>query len=219
MFYPRYYITNFNLRYGFNDRVNYKRAGVLPYFVEDNELYFILSIDTHTKQYSDFGGKKNRDDTHWCITAKRELFEESCSILDLHVDDLKRSINVTDEFNVYCFPNLEKMNLNKFELTKNYYLKLRKRMILENISSHFFETEDLYIMKYNEFKTELEKDNSKCKIWPYIKDFFSSGKNLPTKDELILNKTIKKNFIGEGLKKIDIIEYEEDTDEEWEFSD
>lgn len=68
------------------------RAGVIPYTIKDNRLYFLLGIDRRTRELTDFGGGAKLDES-MSEAALRELHEESCEIFNgyLTVEQLKDS--------------------------------------------------------------------------------------------------------------------------------
>lgn len=56
-------------------------CGILPYYVVDGGLYFLLGKERTSGKYCDFGGRKEigEDDK---TTAKREFMEETMNIFD-----------------------------------------------------------------------------------------------------------------------------------------
>lgn len=60
------------------------RAGVIPYTIKDNRLYFLLGIDRRTRELTDFGGGAKLEET-MSEAALRELHEESCEIFKDHI--------------------------------------------------------------------------------------------------------------------------------------
>jgi len=61
------------------------RAGVIPFTIYDNRLYFLMGIDRATGELTDFGGHSKMTETI-AETALRELTEETCEIFK---DDLR----------------------------------------------------------------------------------------------------------------------------------
>lgn len=55
------------------------RAGVIPYTIKDNQVYFLLGIDRRTRELTDFGGGVKSDETI-LEAAQRELGEETCKL-------------------------------------------------------------------------------------------------------------------------------------------
>jgi len=55
------------------------RAGVIPFTIKDNRLYFLLGIDRKTRELTDFGGGAKSNET-MVQAGFRELMEESCEI-------------------------------------------------------------------------------------------------------------------------------------------
>lgn len=58
-----------------------KAAGILPYTIINNKLFFLLQKSSkNTSLYSDFGGKRERSDKNSMYTAAREFSEETNGI-------------------------------------------------------------------------------------------------------------------------------------------
>ena len=56
-----------------------RRAGVIPYTIRDQRLYFLLGIDRRTRELTDFGGGVKITET-MVKGALREFDEESCKM-------------------------------------------------------------------------------------------------------------------------------------------
>lgn len=79
---------------GYNERVervekkkdmnNIYSAGVLPFYVKNKNIFFLLGKDPDGK-WSDFGGRSEiGDEGRWDVTASREFYEETIgSIMDI----------------------------------------------------------------------------------------------------------------------------------------
>ena len=70
-------------------------AGILPYTIRNNEIYYLLGRDWRDEGWSDFGGKSEENDTNDTIkTAMREFYEETMgSVLcknELEYDAIKK---------------------------------------------------------------------------------------------------------------------------------
>jgi len=88
-------------------------AGILPfcYNPKDNKLYYLLSRESHThpkaaKQFSDFGGSKERNESK-ISTAAREGYEETHGMLGAektiknHISKLPPSMVLKTKYNTY----------------------------------------------------------------------------------------------------------------------
>src|SRR3989304_3199471 len=73
------------------------RAGVIPFTIKNNRLYFLLGVYRDTGELTDFGGGVKTSESI-IDAAYRELFEESCKIFDDSIlkTDLNRSIVITN---------------------------------------------------------------------------------------------------------------------------
>ena len=69
------------------------RAGVIPYCIRDDKIYFLMGIDDGTSEYSDFGGASKQGETA-LQTALRELKEETGGLVSIEETDevLKLSV-------------------------------------------------------------------------------------------------------------------------------
>ncbi len=66
------------------DNINIYSAGILPFYVNNKNIYFLLGKDPDGK-WSDFGGRSElNDEGRWDITAAREFYEETIgSVMDI----------------------------------------------------------------------------------------------------------------------------------------
>ncbi len=70
-----------------DDKIFFKNiysAGILPFYLKNNTIFFLLGKDTEGK-WSDFGGRSETQDLGcWDVTASREFYEETIgSIMDI----------------------------------------------------------------------------------------------------------------------------------------
>lgn len=62
----------------YNDKRRCYSAGILPYTIRNNEIYYLLGRDWRDEGWSDFGGKvEDRDKNNTIKTAMREFYEET----------------------------------------------------------------------------------------------------------------------------------------------
>lgn len=59
-----------------------QRTGIVPFFIENNQIFFLFGIDSASKDLTDFGGKKIFKDNDFIDTGIREAKEESLKVLD-----------------------------------------------------------------------------------------------------------------------------------------
>ena len=77
-------------------------AGILPYFIKNKTIFFLLGKDINGK-WSDFGGRSEvTDNGRWDITASREFFEETIgSVMDIPTAmtklQLKKNLRIQDK--------------------------------------------------------------------------------------------------------------------------
>lgn len=83
------------------------RAGVIPFTIKRGKIYFLLGVDSKTKEYTDFGGGVKNHET-FVSCACRELAEESCELFSgvITEDNLKNSFAIVNKnrTNVIFFP-------------------------------------------------------------------------------------------------------------------
>lgn len=65
-----------------NDIKRIKRCAIIPYFILNDEKYFMLAIDKNRGYLTDLGGNINNGED-FITSAIRELYEESLQIIDL----------------------------------------------------------------------------------------------------------------------------------------
>jgi hypothetical protein len=61
---------------------NLYSAGILPYSIINNKIFFLLGQDNWRYSWSDFGGKCEKTDNYNVFkTASREFYEETCGVI------------------------------------------------------------------------------------------------------------------------------------------
>lgn len=65
-------------------------AGILPYTIRDNTIYYLLGRDWRDEGWSDFGGKvEDKDSNNIIKTAIREFYEETMGCVMTYTDLVK----------------------------------------------------------------------------------------------------------------------------------
>jgi len=157
------------------------RAGVIPYTLTNQNLYFLFGVDELTSEFTDFGGgvKINED----CVEgAIREFKEETYEFLpkenyDKNSEEFNKSIAITDE---------DRMTM--------IFLKVDSKW-LTNSEKKFFDNKKKSKLRYHEIKNivwvsenELKKliknpfpnffDNKKKGVlWSKIRNFLEFYNN------------------------------------------
>ena len=212
--FPKYYLTNFYLRYDRNIIIkNYIRAGIFPFFRnQEGQKHFILSVSSVGKNFSDFAGRRDRNDTCWKETAIRELYEESSGIFKFDKEMLDRSADIVyDGKCVYAFVELQQDEILE-SLVGSYK---SNQDLIDNDDTvvekpyHFKETCGLHIIHENDMKKLLQGELiDGMKLWGYLQLFFSSGKRWPvlkyTKSKHAIEKIDKCSGLIEFGKKEEI---------------
>jgi hypothetical protein len=84
-----HFLTKVTTRKRYNSEIkgsrkNFYCAGILPFYVKNSTVYFLLGKD-HEGKWSDFGGRsEGKDNGRWDVTAAREFYEETIgSVMDI----------------------------------------------------------------------------------------------------------------------------------------
>lgn len=211
--YPHRYRTNFNLKWGrsSSSMKKYKRAAIVPFFVDNDELYYIFAIDSRTGELSDFGGKRSERERNWFDTALREFNEESYYSFNLKKSKIKSSNVVFDGYCVYTFVKLD-IDMTSFERKRRNIVKYYNTFI----STYMFnqlETSDIVAIKQQDIEKLLKHGTYKDKnIWMYIRHFFSNGQHWPKHKDILNNYKFTHECEGDGSSKYNMLEF---SDNEW----
>lgn len=163
-----------------------ERAGIIPYLLVDEKIYFCFGIDHDSKEYTDFGGIINDEDIDIADTALRCFRNETLAIFPINRMSLleKDTLYIFDEKTLIIFVNLTSTKLTSPQSCDAY-------KIFESINS-CEATEggpDVNLQVYTEFKGQLEKSFRlfRSKISP---DFPIESIEWLTEDKVI--RTISK---------------------------
>jgi hypothetical protein len=162
-----------------NNNFEIYSAGILPYTIYRNNLYFLLGRD-YDQKWSDFGGRvepKDKYDPE--ITAIREFNEESLGAI-LDIDYLKKIIRQKKYIKIISTTNSG----------HNYYMYLIKIQYLEIIKLKFMSTKNFLNTiphldkKYKEkndirwVSVETIENSLNNKAWILLRNvFFNTFKN------------------------------------------
>lgn len=106
-----------------------KRAGIIPYVIIENKIYFCFGIDAKSGEYTDYGGSALTSDGDITDTALRTLREKSFGIFRIYTRHLFRddSFFVFDEDTLTILVNIGHQKnriLETIYLLTNYNLRL-----------------------------------------------------------------------------------------------
>lgn len=141
------------------------RAGVIPYVVINNSIYFLLGIDTKSKELTDFGGgvKKSENSLDGAI---REFKEETSDIFNTYIYDIKNFENskaITDN---------AKMTIVFLKLNSEWLNKAQKKFYYKKKYSHLnFEIDSVTWIHENRFRLILMYNNYQNIMWTKIQKF------------------------------------------------
>ncbi len=125
-----------------------RRAGVIPFTVKNNSLYFLLGIDRGTRELTDFGGGVKSAET-MVDGALREFTEESCEIF---------SSTITKE-HIRHSPAI----INSLQNSAIFFLR---------IDSHWIDTAEEVFDTYQKELRQIKKHNELIGIkWIVDSDF------------------------------------------------
>lgn len=211
--YPHRYRTNFDLKWGQSPSMmkRYRRAAIVPFIVDNNELYYIFTTDSRTGELSDFGGKRNEKEKNWFDTAIREFNEESYNSFKLKKSKIKSSNVAFDGYCVYAFVKLD-IDLKTLQQKRQEIIKHYNKFKTTTMY-YYLETSDITVLSQNNVLKCLERgkyfDQS---MWMYIRHFFSNGRHWPCSEKILSNCKITHECVGDGSSKLTLLEFDED---EW----
>lgn len=151
---------------------NFKRAGIIPYFIDKKEVYFFLGVDERTTKLIDFGGSIDANDLNFIEGAIRELNEESANKFNIDAKDIMEdSISIYNDDNIIILVNISMVNGNQkidpvvfCEQYREKYLSMKEK----NVEKHL--VENSYIMYISEKNLIHLCKNEKIEV-PYKSDF------------------------------------------------
>lgn len=122
-------------------------AGILPYAVVDETIYFLVGKDIRDNTWSDFGGKSEEEDGGDPMeTAMREFYEETCGII-MDIKSLRNRLSSPKNYTQF-----ESRTLNGYP----YYMYMLEIPYNNSYRSIFRKL--LYFMKYKRiYKKFMEK--------------------------------------------------------------
>lgn len=168
-------------------------AGILPfsYNEKDNKIYYLLSRESHThptaaKQYSDFGGSKERNESK-ISTAAREGYEETNGMLGTeniikeHISKLPQSMVLKTKYNTYSTFLYQIKHNEDIALTMNRiynFMKQNLKDIVEEPNGYFEKDQHIlvtldqikskYYSKLRPFYCQIIDQIDESKILKYI---------------------------------------------------
>ncbi len=154
--------------------VDFKRAGIIFYFYENKELYFIFALDANHGEMTDMGGSIELNE-NFIEAAIRETYEESLGIFN-YMNDVEFIKN--NSFSIHSDKTiilLQRINADKHKLIslfKNEHIKILYDGIqyIENSSLFWISADDLQ---------KLIKTNKKIKNHNLIPTYKESNVPLP----------------------------------------
>lgn len=119
-----------------------QRAGIIPTFVDNRKMYFLLGLDRKFREWTDFGGSTKGTETGY-ETAMREMEEETLGILHPYLDMDHSSFTVIEQTMAVIFFPVH-LSLAKIpELKEQYLAKAQQVTKLENSEIEVFTKEEL----------------------------------------------------------------------------
>lgn len=152
------------------NKINNKRAGVIPYTIHNTKLYYLLGVDRKFNEYTDFGGGCKTEET-LLEGAWREFNEESCNIFceEVNLESLASSISVinNEKDEAVFFVYIDYQWLYSAE---DAFLNAQHKLISysnnENSSVKWFESNEFNCIMFNK----------KIKgVWKRLQNFISNN--------------------------------------------
>lgn len=134
----------------FNDEEHsITRSGIIPFYIDGNEIYFILGVDSVWGTLSDFAGQKQkREDVFGC--AKRESREETLDILsNVEKSDLKTCFLAHDNLSLTFFYPISKYEA---DLLNRGFSQINSRRAEMKAIRHLSSVEFIHAIKHNQPK-------------------------------------------------------------------
>lgn len=124
------------------------RAGIIPYFLRNDKIYFCLGIDTEYETVTDFGGHVKLDES--IINAGiREYKEESLDIFpDVTVDELMECPCLYDNNNLIMFTRID-------DDVEKYNMKFVKNIMSLNQNNISYEVSNIVWLELEDLKNCL----------------------------------------------------------------
>lgn len=141
--------------------VEYNRTGLIPYTINnDGTLQFLFGIDRKSREYTDFGGRINKDETENDALLREYIEESRIVIPTIEITNVVQKCTCikTDTNKLYFVPVKEKWyfeELVKFSSVKN------NRALSEIIGIKW--------INENDFAKMVFTDNSPQYMWNKIK--------------------------------------------------
>jgi len=169
------------VKYSFPEGTKTSRAGVIPYVIFKNKLYFLLGVDFRSGELTDFGGGVKYDETA-LEGAFREFEEETHNIFS------------RDEYDIELIKNETVISDKKYMTivflpikTKWYFTAISKYFSIMKQSSY----NEIFTMKWikeDDFKKKLYDDDKTiwCKVRNFLGDFCKQDEFYETLKELYI---------------------------------
>ena len=160
----------------FNKVSNLKtvRAGVIPYSIINNSLYFLLGVDTKTGELTDFGGGVKYNESS-IDGAMREFEEETYRCLarkhyDVRSDELQQSKILSDK---------EKMTIIFMKIDPEWFNKASDNFFHNKQYSNlrYHEISKIIWVHENKFRKLINGYNDKNIMWSKIQNFLCKNNN------------------------------------------
>jgi len=133
---------------------NYKSAGIIPYTIHNNKVYFLLQININSNKrdsgWNDFGGKRNNQNETTASIAAREFNEETSCLF--YLKDLENKIII--------FP--EHVGILPKDLFNNNFSPEHVGILPKDLFNNNFSSDDALSTKYY----DLLKNNKNLEYSP-----------------------------------------------------
>lgn len=148
---------------------NFDRSGLVPYFVDKGEIYFIFALDTKYGEMTDMGGGIE-DNEDFVDTAIRELYEESLGIFDFQNDKkfvIENSICVYNSRMTIIFQEIKNFD---YKTVLTQYRNLYRDFVYKGNSANLIENSLLLWISSKNVKNLLKTNNTlhETKIPKYV---------------------------------------------------
>ncbi len=149
---------------------NFTSASVLPVFTYNNTKYLILAREAEGNSrgtYDDFGGGKEKNETHPLITAAREFFEEGILPITtgLTIEQVQKYIDINSAHNtiyIICYSRHENKKsatyIVRFDRYKDDLLYNFNNALKQVSQASYKEKDRIAIVKWNIVKRAIAQN-------------------------------------------------------------
>lgn len=166
------YSTTLTPIVGTPPKSRYKRNGIIPYFIFDGEITFIMSVNRrHLYTVGDFGGRSEPGES-WQMSVLREFNEESYGLLGhITLEDIKNGIQLYSD---HCTITFVEIDMIDEDVTRDLFKSTFVDRKTAGLDDHLWEINNIEFFSLDEMKTMLNDKVRGYSFMKLIKTFLST---------------------------------------------